>query len=149
MSGGAWEYVMGIVTDVSGNPLSGRNASLNSGFIGAYGEGGSLASGYSWPEEKYYDKYSYATSYSDYSRGHFGDATSEVGPFMDINYVNNIPNQQISSWYADHADFVLHRYPWISRGGVYSIGTEAGIFAFGRDNGYIVEYISFRVVLMP
>ncbi|MCI8568304.1 MAG: hypothetical protein HFG48_03185, partial [Bacilli bacterium] len=66
MSGEAWEYVMGAMTDQNGNLLSGTNASFNSGFIGGYGEGGSLTTGHSWPEEKYYDKYMYGTSSLDY-----------------------------------------------------------------------------------
>ena len=59
MSGGAYEYVMGNMTDSSGKfyPQS---------------------SGLSQPESKYYDSYTYGTSTSDYSRGHLGDATKET-----------------------------------------------------------------------
>lgn len=37
MSGPIWEYAIISMIDVNDNLLSGRNASLNSGFIGAYG----------------------------------------------------------------------------------------------------------------
>ncbi len=148
MSGGAWEYVMGIMTNQSGQPLSGRNATYNSGFTGSFGEGGSLASGYSWPEEKYYDKYAYGTSYSEFTRGHLGDATVEMGPFKSIIYANN-QTRQISSWYADHAYFVNTVYPWVEHGGSFNHGSESGMFAFIHTYGSADAYGGFRVVLAP
>ena len=148
MSGGAWEYVMGIMTDSNGKPLSGRSASNNSGFTGSFGEGGSLTSGYSWPEEKYYDKYAYGTSYSDYTRGHLGDATVEMGPFKSIIYAANL-TRQISSWYADYAVFVDTAYHWVARGGSYNNGSETGMFTFSGANGSAVVDLGFRVVLAP
>ena len=36
MSGGNGEYVMGVLKDASGNPMSGRNSKYNSGFNGKY-----------------------------------------------------------------------------------------------------------------
>ena len=116
MSGGAWEYVMGIMTNQVGQTLSGSNASNHSGFTGSFGEGESLESGLSWPEEKYYDKYLYGTSYSEFTRGHLGDATVEMGPFKSVIYAGN-QARQISSWYADHAYFVYTSAPWVVRGG--------------------------------
>ena len=148
LSGGAWEYVMGVMIDASGNPLSGRNASLNSGFIGGYGEGGSLTTGHSWPEEKYYNKYAYGIGYFEYTRGQFGDATFEMGPFNSIIYANNI-TREIGSWYADCVGFIYNVSPWFVRGGSYNYGTESGLFAFGRNTGFFDEYLSFRVVLIP
>ena len=59
MSGGAWEYVMGNMTDPSG------------AFYPS-------DSGLSQPDSKYYDSYTYGTSDNDYSRGYLGDATKEV-----------------------------------------------------------------------
>ncbi|MCI8568270.1 MAG: hypothetical protein HFG48_03015, partial [Bacilli bacterium] len=146
MSGGAWEYVMGVMPDTNGNPLSGRNTNLNSGFNGGYGEGGSLTTGYSWPEEKYYDKYAYGTSTSDYTRGQFGDATFEMGPFKNIIYANSL-TRQISSWYSSSGTFINNVYPWFVRGGSCVHGTEAGPFAFGLYAGSIDEFSGFRVVL--
>lgn len=97
-SGGAWEYVMGVMLDESGKPLSGRNVSNHSGFTGGYGNGESPSLWYPWPEEMYYDKYAYGTNYFEYTRGHFGDATSEMEPFKYIEYDNNLSGQ-INSWY--------------------------------------------------
>ena len=64
MSGGAWEYVMGNMTDSSG------------GFNPGY-------SGLAQPDSKYYDSYAYGTSWNDFSRGHLGDATKETQGWND------------------------------------------------------------------
>ena len=147
MSGGAWEYVMGIVTNQSGQPLSGRNATYHSGFTGSFGEGGGLETGYSWPEEKYYDKYEYGTSYSEFTRGHLGDATVEMGPFKSIIYASNL-TRQIGSWYANHTYSVDITSPWVVRGGPYYYGSESGMFAFGNTYGSAQANYGFRVVLV-
>jgi len=148
MSGCASEYVMGVMVDQNGEPLSGRNATYNSGFIGNYGESGTLTSGYSWPEEKYYDKYNYGTSYSEYTRRILGDATGEIGPFQSASYGNRT-GRQISSWYADQAFFVEPGSPWFVRGNAYQHGSENGVFAFGREYGLAYANSGFRVILAP
>ena len=148
MSGGVWEYVMGVMMDQNGKLFSGQNATNNSGFTGSYGEGGRLTTGNSWPEEKYYDKYTYGTSYFEYTRGHFGDATFEVGPFKSIIYANN-QTRQINSWYTNQAVFINHLYPWFYRGGVYHNGMESGLFASAHYMGSAHETVGFRVVLTP
>ncbi len=148
MSGGSWEYVMGVMTDTNNNPLSGRNASLNSGFIGGYGEGGSLDNGHNWLEERYYDKYQYGTSSSEFTRRILGDATGEMGPFQGIKYISEIA-RQISSWYADHTYFVTPINPWFVRGYAYDVGSEAGVFAFSYTAGSVNSGVGFRAVLTP
>ena len=147
MSGGAWEYVMGVMTNQTGVPLSGKNASSHSGFTGPYGAGGSLASGYSWPDSRYYDTYTYHTSYTEYTRGHLGDATTEMGPFGNVKY--GTQTIQISSWYADYAVFVSTSRPWFARGGDYRAGSDSGVFSFGYTYGAVDTWVSFRVVLTP
>ena len=60
MSGGSWEYVMAIMLDEQGTPMSGRNSTQNSGFNGHFGcpscdnnTSGliELTDGYEWPEK--------------------------------------------------------------------------------------------------
>ena len=148
MAGGAWEYVMGVMTDSNGKVLSGRNYSLNSGFTGGYGEGGSLSSGLSWPEEKYYDKYLYGTDYLEYTRGHLGDATVEMGPFEAIIYANNEIRHRCS-WNSSSVHFVYHTAPWFIRGGANYVGLESGIETAAANFGSSGEFIGFRVVLVP
>ena len=54
-----------------------------------------------------------------------------------------------SSWYGDCAYFVYSSTPWFLRGGVWSIGSGSGAFAFGIDTGGSYANYSFRVVLSP
>ena len=156
MSGGAWEYVMGIMVDQNGKPMSGRNSLYNSGFNGTFGcptcdsdTSGltSLTGGYDWPDSKYYDTYAYATVDEQFQRRILGDATGEMGPFASVKYLTQ--TRQISSWYADHADFVWSSAPWFARGGHPDNGLNAGVFAFGNTHGPAYGDVSFRVVLTP
>ena len=156
MSGGAWEYVMGIMLDQNGNPVSGRNSLYNSGFNGTFGcptcdsdTSGltSLTNGYEWPESKYYDTYVYATTNQQYQRRILGDTTGEMGPFANITYLTQTRNS--SSWYVGYASFAYSPDPWFGRGGYYPDGLDAGTFAFYGGNGRLASWISFRLVLTP
>ena len=155
MSGGAWEYVMGVMLDQN-EPMSGRNSLYNSGFNGTFDcptcdndTSGltSLTGGYDFPDKKYYDTYAYATVDEQYQRRIFGDATGEMGPFASATYLTQ--TRQIGSWYADHAYFVSSSNPWFYRGGDSPIGLDAGMFAFGSAYGHVTTWRSFRVVLTP
>ncbi len=137
MSGGVWEYVMGVMEDSlgSGVALSGRNNLYNSGFTGNLGcptcdtrEGNDSSitsiTGVSFPESKYYDIYPYKTT-----TGIIGDATTET-----------------KGWNKDEAIFVYTGGPWFLRGGDWGNGTNAGVFAFNMYCGSARGY-SFRSVL--
>ena len=154
MSGGAWEYVMGIMLDQNGKPMSGRNSLYNSGFNGTFGcptcdsdTSGltSLTNGYEWPEKKYYDTYAYSTTNQQYIRRILGDATGEMGPFGSATHLTQTRN--ISSWYAGESWFVSSGDPWFGRGGVHHSGSGAGAFAFYATQGRANVFFSFRVVL--
>lgn len=96
----------------------------------------------------YYDKYAYGTNYFEYTRGHFGDATSEMEPFKYIEYENNLSGQ-INSWYSADANFVDYEYPWFVRGGTYSRGIASNLFGFARADGILRDNMTFRLVLIP
>ena len=156
MSGGAWEYVMGIMLDQNGNPVSGRNSLYNSGFKGTFScptcdsdTSGltSLTNGYEWPEKKYYDTYAYSTTNQQYIRRILGDATGEMGLFASAKYLTQ--TRYISSWYADLAYFVYSDGPWFGRGSYHPGGLDAGAFAFGVTYGRAYGNVSFRVILTP
>ena len=137
MSGGADEYVMGVMKDANGNPMSGNSSSYNSGFNGTLYDGSNFISGIDFPDSKYYDAYNYNTSDYDYYRRILGDATGEMGPFY-----------YKSSWYNDFPYFVGSSGPWFYRGGRYYNGSGAGAFYFNNYNGGPASsYISFRLVL--
>ena len=156
MSGGAWEYVMGVLVDEEGNPMSGTNSLYNSGFNGTFGcptcnsdTSGltELTGGYDFPDNKYYDTYAYATTDEQYRRRILGDATGEMGPFDNATYLTQ--TRQISSWHADRAYFVLSSVPWFVRGAAHSGGVDAGVFTFNNTYGNVNGNGSFRIILTP
>ncbi len=156
MAGGSWEYVMGVLLDQNGKPMSGRNSLYNSGFNGTFGcptcdsdtsELTSLTNGYDFPESKYYDAYTYATVSLQYQRRILGDATGEMGPFAEVTY--STTRRQIGSWYADHAYFLLASNPWFFRGTRFVHGSESGVFSFGYTYGSMNDGATFRIILAP
>jgi len=160
MSGGVWEYVMGVMLDESGAPMSGRNSLYNSGFNGTLGcptcdsdTSGitSIKNGYEWPDKRYYDGYLYETSTQHYERRILGDATGEMGPFGTNDSTGSTSSQTYSmgSWNEDYAYFVVSTYPWFYRGGGYNNGIAAGTFAYDSRHGGTFSWVSFRVVLSP
>ena len=156
MSGGSWEYVMGVMVDEEGNPMSGRNSLYNSGFNGTFGcptcdsdSSGltELTDGHDWPESQYYDTYAYATVDEQYQRRILGDATGEMGSFVNVTYLTQI--RQIGKWHADLAHFVYSDISGFVRGTSYPHGLDAGVFAFANTYGHVNSWISFRLVLTP
>ena len=156
MSGGAWEYVMGVMIDEEGNPMSGRNSLYNSGFNGTFGcptcdsdSSGltELMNGYDWPESKYYDTYAYATVDKQYQRRILGDATGEMGPFGEKQ--NLTLSRYTDSWYDDISYFIDIYSPWFVRGGDAVHGRAAGMFSFYREIGRSTISCTFRVILTP
>ena len=147
MSGGAWEYMMGVMKSSNGSLCSGRDATYNSGFNGAYcGITGTKTDGEPFPtNSKYYDVYEYATGNEEYNRRILGDATGEMGPFSTKQYESQ--NRQVGSWYDDEAWFVATWSPWSVRGARYDGGSYTGVFALHRDHGSVVTWVSFRVIL--
>ncbi|MDD3392767.1 MAG: DUF5011 domain-containing protein [Bacilli bacterium] len=122
MSGGAWDYVMGVMYNSDNTSL---NVSL-SGFIS--GTSGIDSVSFS----KYVDKYNYGTTYNDsaaYARALTGDATTET-----------------KGWYSDIAYFVGSDSSSFVRGGYCSHNTSAGVFGFSRYNGSSDYRLSSRAV---
>ena len=123
MSGGAWEFVMGVYADPSGKPRSGQNSSFNSGFTGMLDDG-TKYTGIAFPDSKYYNLYT-GLSYT-------GHALTET-----------------KNWYSDGASFVVASYPWFKRGGYYydGVGAGAGVFDFGISIGNSGYNNSSRLVI--
>ena len=162
MSGGAWEFVMGVM-QVKANdatPTSGRNHLSNSGFKGPYScpecENQSILNnenGKPWPSSKYYDLYDYNTLNQEYQRGKLGDATKEFGPFFQIAYLKANgsagPVRLVGNYNASSAFFVTNNSPWFARGGNSATGSDAGFSAFLSHYGRPGDNSGFRIVLAP
>ena len=120
MSGGAWEYVMGVLVDPNGKPRSGYKVGSNSGFTGMLNDG-TTYTGIAFPDSKYYNLYT-GSSYT-------GHALTET-----------------AGWYSAYADFVKASYPWFMRGGYFN-STYAGVFNFGYGDGDSRSSGSSRLVI--
>ena len=116
MSGCSWEYLMSNIVSKDGvTMMSGNISSLNSGYSGILYNGG-LFSGISYPNSKYYDKYSYSESYTSRVRSKLGDGIKEVFNTGDCG------------WYDDIVNIIFHSNPWSARGGRYNNTKNAGLF---------------------
>mgnify|MGYP004617054253 FL=1 len=124
MSGGAWEFVMGVQKDANSNVQVGA-----SGFSTS-----------SLPDSKYYDLYDYQVEDGVmYTRYHLGDATREV--------LKNTSSQGGNAWWSDYAYNIYSSEPWVARGGHYNDGSSAGVFYFHRSGGWGSASGSFHSVL--
>ncbi len=138
LSGGSWEYMMGNMVWTNGQPMVGSATTnnMNSAFTGILVKGTSFTGTYAFPSKRYYDKYSYGESNTQYTRGKLGDATKEMAP-TGIH----------GNWYADYASFIYSNSSWFVRGGNHSAGTNAGLFYFGHDTGLSNINVSTRAVV--
>ena len=121
MSGGAGEYVMGVLADTNGKPRSGYNSSSNSGFTGMLYEG-TTYTGVSFPDSKYYNLYT-GSSYT-------GHALTET-----------------ARWYSDTSGSVGTDAPWFIRSGNYFNSMNAGVFFNNSGNGGSFSIASSRLVI--
>lgn len=151
MSGGNWEYVMGVIT-INNKLVSGSHNKWNSGFNGIYSAPGNNDSdatllektdGIDYPDSKYYNLYPYkyelnTDNWYDYTSGLVGDATKEIA---------NTKKYSSGLWFGDTAHFPTWFRPWFYRGGSFAGGSDAGIYAFYRDSGSNSSDRSIRLVL--
>ena len=141
MSGGAFEYVMGnIVSNYESTMMSGYDPSYNSGYTGIVYDDGLYTPNtegiYSYPNAKYYDKYSFGTSDKQRIRSKLGDSIKEV------------LNTSSEGWYSDSSYLADSLNPWFKRGGFYGYRSNANMFDsisdYGDANGS-----SSRLVITP
>ena len=139
MSGGSYEYMMGNMVYSNGQQMSGNstNNNNNSAFTGYLGDGTSFTGTYAFPSKRYYGKYSYGTSSTEYTRGKLGDATKEMAP-----------TGATGNWYSDNATFMNSLVPWFMRSGRFGNGASAGAFGFSFGNGYASAFVSSRTALV-
>ena len=139
MSGGAWDFVMSNIVSLDGKQmLSGESHINNSGYTGiTYNNGTeySYLGYYTYPEEKYYDKYSFISSDINYKITKLGDATKEF-------YVS-----EAYYWYNDLAHVAYYEMPWFRRGGWYNHHERAGIFSSYHVSGIGGIYYSTHFII--
>ncbi len=134
MSGGAWDYVMGVLADSEKKPRSGYSASRNSGFNGTLSDGTKYVSGIDFPDAKYYDLYTSTTISQECNEGVcYGHALSET-----------------ERWYNDCFAVINVNTTWFDLGGWLNVSNALnGVFATGTSDGQSHELITFRLALAP
>ena len=120
MSGGAYEYTMSNIVNTDGTTMR----PMSSGFTTT-----------PYPDNKYYDKYSYSTSYASRKRSKLGDGIKEV-----YNGSNG--------WYSDYSRLAYSSNPWFIRGGRYNNGAMTGVFSTYNSDGS-GSYYSSRLIITP
>ena len=129
MSGGAYEYTMGNISKVTtGYTFYPSNSSFASSW-------------YTTDTAKYVTTYAYDTVYNNqkaYNRGRLGDATAET----------LLSASSSGGWYGDYTYFPYSSDAWFRRGGDYIVGSIAGVFSFGSDDGNISTDYSSRAALV-
>ena len=137
MSGGAWEYLMGNMVNSDGKTmLSGYNSKSNSGYTGKIYDSGNYTSytGISYPNSKYYDKYSFSIRDTSIIKSKLGDAIKEV-------------YEGTTGWYDDYLYVPTSTYAWYKRGGGYNNGNDAGIFYSNSSDASASTDRSTRLII--
>ena len=126
--GGTWEILMSNMISPNGDKmLSGYSQTSNSGYTGIVYDGGTYTNytGIAYPEEKYYDKYSFDTVRNT-------DTATKKMKLGDGQKETVSENQTI--WYNGGINTLEMQYPWTSRGGEYN-ATSGSVFSSGRTSG--------------
>ncbi len=140
VNGGSYEYTMAnIVSNDGTTMMSGYSSSRNSGYKGIIYDSGNYTSytGIDYPNNKYYDKYSFSTSNTTRIRSKLGDGIKEVY------------KSSSSGWYSDGSNLANHNNSWFLRGGYYRNGASSGIFYSNYSGGASVASISSRLIITP
>ena len=122
MSGGSVENVMANIS------LKKNKYTFNGKFYTGFNS--------SWyiDNQKYLDSYAYneeVLTDNSISNSRLGDAMGETrGWYNDSNFAPDVDTS------------------WIERGGNYSMGKNAGIFAYGGNMGYNIRMNGFRSVIV-
>ena len=122
MAGGAWEYVAGYLSKITALTNYKTLASADSKYKDVYA--GTLSN-----RNKNYDE----------NTGKYGDAVYET---------SSSGGSLTGSWDSSLSYFPSSSYPVFLRGGHASVGSIAGVFAFGDNTGGADTHISFRPVVL-
>ena len=140
MSGGSNDYTMGNIIYLDGKKLiAGYSDSYNSGYSGLLYNDGKFTtySGISYPNNKYYDRYSYNTSDQSKIQSKLGESIKEVYSKNDIG------------WYGDYSQMANSLYSWFVRSGYHGDEDHAGLFFSYNANGRAYINYSTRLIITP
>ena len=121
MSGGAYEYTMSNIVNTDGTTM-----------VPGYSDYTTST----YPDAKYYDKYSYSASDTTRKRSKLGDGIKEVYNGSE-------------GWYSDYSYLAGSSNPWFRRGGHYGNVAGAGVFYSNGDFGNSDSTYSSRPVITP
>ena len=121
MSGGLEEYTMSNIVGSDGTTM----------VPGMFGYTNST-----YPDAKYYDKYSYNAVYDRRKGSKLGDGIKEV-------YNGE------TGWYSDGSHLAYISGPWFARGRRYNDGLEAGVFSSAYGDGNSYPDASTRLIITP
>ena len=85
--------------------------------------------------------------HGDTNTNNYNDALNKVRIGEAIWETSSAGNTSNSSWYGDYSYFSNTSYPFMSRGGGYDFGSNAGAFAFLYGGGAAYYRDGFRAVL--
>ena len=122
MSGGAYEYTMANIVNANGTTMTPDR----SGYTTT-----------TYPDAKYYDKYSYITSSILRQISKLGDGIKEVYNTNDYG------------WYTDDSSLASSDIPWFVRGDSYDFDASAGVFSSNINFGNSNSADSSRPVITP
>ena len=148
MSGGAYEYVMGVLEydSQTESEHQGAIATYSSEFKGLSPSGSSTGT-VELPDEKYYNIYKSADPTSD----SFANASTACSG--GVCYGHALSETYGATWgyygwYHDYVYFVYRFGPWFVRGGEKGRGSDAGVFGADYFYGNSSSGYSSRLVLV-
>ncbi len=150
MSGGAWEYVMGVLAYYDDNsPMSGNSIADNSGFTGRVWQSDSYVNfmkepSISFSKEKYYNLYKASTTKDEMPSS--STLTYSIKA-CDGRLCYGHALSETAGWYGNYAGFVYRESPWSGRGG-HCRSTSAGVFYSSYSSGSVGSDNGSRFVLI-
>lgn len=148
MSGGAWDYVFGVMMLEDGSKWTGGYNSTTgaieySGFSGKLGMSGTNVSGLNWPNSKYYNTYTlYESPVSDTDIFIKGTNACNRG----ICYGHAL--SETAGWYNNAPRYASTQFPWMRKGCNFYDGKSSGVFCFAVNGGNPAGNASTRVIMV-
>ena len=133
LSGGAWEYVAGYISN--------GNSNLSTGSSFAYQTAD--PEGYKTKSTKYATVYPYDSS-NDTDTNNYATYKNAGYGYGDAILETSTSGSSTTRWFGDYSYFPYTSSPFFLRGGLYYGGSFAGAFSFSRGSGNAPEDMKER-----